>query len=441
MLATRQFSLAGSLVLLSLLACDRNPPLAPSFAASKGSVTGGAPTNLTATAASSHQIWLAWQDNSTKETGFEVHRSTTGANGALSLLAVASANGTSYSDAGLSTSTQYCYKVRAFRTYDSKTSYSSFSNITCATTLGPPPAAGAVVAVPRSSSLIEVLWIDNSAIEVGFRVEHSSDGATWTAVATTAADATQYWEAGRPSEQQTCYRVIGVYADGESPPSNVACAIPPAAPSDLVARVLDHQTVELQWTDNSSVEDGYQVWRYRDGWGWEVAASLPANSASHRDIVLSNILYSYYIVATREVGRSTGSNIVTAFAPTNPPSAPPAPPVIWWVDPYAWFISIWWLDNSDNEAGFKVERCEGIVCSDADFTMIAVLGTNTSQTYGEDYYIADGSYVPGTTYTYRVRAFNNIGDSAPSSTVSATACYLGIDEEGFYYCATEPPPS
>ena len=80
-------SVAAPLLLLLVAGCDSELPLAPSFDVSKG-VAGGAPTNLTASAASYHQIWLAWQDNSTNEDGWEVWRSTTGPTGTFTLFTV-----------------------------------------------------------------------------------------------------------------------------------------------------------------------------------------------------------------------------------------------------------------------------------------------------------------------------------------------------------------
>src|SRR5574341_1279164 len=117
MSAVRQYSLAGTLLLVSLLACD-DSPLDPALEAASGG--GGntvtAPSNPTATALSESQIDVGWRDNSTNETGFEVHRSTTGAGGPFALFVTTGANTTSYSNSWLSASTEYCYEIRAFRT-------------------------------------------------------------------------------------------------------------------------------------------------------------------------------------------------------------------------------------------------------------------------------------------------------------------------------------
>jgi len=105
-----------------------------------------APSNTQVVAVSDSRIDVSWQDNSANETGFEVHRSAGGSDGAFTLVATTPADVTSRGDLGLNPSTQYCYKVRAFITVDSRASYSDFSNTACATTLPPPPPPGLHVA-------------------------------------------------------------------------------------------------------------------------------------------------------------------------------------------------------------------------------------------------------------------------------------------------------
>jgi hypothetical protein len=67
-----------------------------------------------------------------------------------------------------------------------------------------------------------------------------------------------FGDGGLTSEQRVCYRVIAFNRHGESAPSTTGCATPPAAVSDLVARWVDDGLL-LTWTDNSAVEESYQV--------------------------------------------------------------------------------------------------------------------------------------------------------------------------------------
>jgi alpha-tubulin suppressor-like RCC1 family protein len=91
-----------------------------------------APANLSALG-SQGQIDISWEDNSQGETGFEVHRSPTGAPNSFILLETVGANGTAFSNLGLTIGEHFCYQVRAVRERTNTTTYSDFSNIACTT--------------------------------------------------------------------------------------------------------------------------------------------------------------------------------------------------------------------------------------------------------------------------------------------------------------------
>ena len=298
-------------------ACEARHPLAPAFSVSSSGAPA-APTNLAATGTSYQQTLLGWQDNATNENGFEVDRSTTGPSGVFSPLASTSTNATSYSDGGLEPSTQYCYKVLAFRITGSNQKSSAFSNTACATTLKPPipNAPSATNAVPANSHTVDLTWNDNSSDEGGFRVERSVDGgANWAPVATTAINVTSSQDGGRSSEQQVCYRVIAFNAGGDSPASNTDCTTPPSPPSGLSAIGLDGPVINLTWMDNSAIEDGYEVRRSSDGVTFTVIASLPADNTSYSDRAVSqNTTYSYIVGATKDDGFSDFSAVASAQA-------------------------------------------------------------------------------------------------------------------------------
>lgn len=72
-----------------------------------------APSDLSATATSSSKITLTWMDNSSNELGYKIERKV-GASGTFAEIANVGANETGYFDAGLSASTNYYYRVRAY---------------------------------------------------------------------------------------------------------------------------------------------------------------------------------------------------------------------------------------------------------------------------------------------------------------------------------------
>jgi hypothetical protein len=222
-----------------------------------------------------------------------------------------------YRDLGLVTNAQYYYQVRAKKDQG----YSAFSNYAGAIVAASPPSVPAAQAYPASSSIITVYWTDNSGIAETFRVERSTDGGTsWMPVGTTVAGQWYLSDEGRTPEQQACYRVYAANSRGESGPSNPACTAPPLGPTNLVATTVDYQTIDLGWTDNSGVEDGYWVLRY-DYWYGDcvIIAELPANTTTFSDTWLaSETWYSYFVVAIKDGGTSDYSNEASATTDAAP---------------------------------------------------------------------------------------------------------------------------
>ena len=393
---------AASLLLISVVACDDPDPLAPSF------MVVSPPANLAASAFAFNQINLTWQDNSSNETGFEVFRSTTGPSGEFALLTTTGSRATSYGDFGVAGSTQYCYKLRTFRTTGRKNNYSEFSNVACATTpLSPVPlAASGVNALPQSGYVISVAWSDNSTDETGFRVERSpSAGGPWTSIGTVYANATALYDYEVVVEQGVCYRVFAFNNYGAADPSNVDCTAMPAAPGNLAATVAN-ASVDLTWTDNSGVEDGFDVLR-SGGTDWTVVAHLLANASSYQDANLADGAYSYFVRATKDGGTSGISNVVQVVVATVPPLAPinlDAAPSS------SSSVSVYWNAGSGSEEGYRVERS-----TDGGTSWVAAANTGVNETSFWDYPLPSEQPV-----CYHVIAFNHLGDSPPSDSDCTT---------------------
>jgi acid phosphatase len=110
-----------------------------------------APTGLTATAASSTQINLTWNDVAT-ETGYRVERSQSQAGPWVEIASLA-ANTTSYASTGLTPQQTYFYRLCALNTGG----FSPYSQVASAVTPAPPP--------PSSNDV--VLWAAEAPVKSG----------------------------------------------------------------------------------------------------------------------------------------------------------------------------------------------------------------------------------------------------------------------------------
>ncbi|HVY68158.1 MAG TPA: fibronectin type III domain-containing protein, partial [Patescibacteria group bacterium] len=152
------------------------------FAATGGSDTTPptAPTNLTATAASSTQINLSWtaSTDDTGVTGYNIYRGSS----STTLGFLASTTQTSYNNSGLTASTTYFYGVRAF---DAAGNTSATSTVVSTSTPAagdttPPTAPTNLTATAASSTQINLSWTastDNVGV-TGYNVYRGSSSTT-----------------------------------------------------------------------------------------------------------------------------------------------------------------------------------------------------------------------------------------------------------------------
>ena len=200
-----------------------------------------APSNLTATAASSSQVSLGWaaSTDDVGVTGYRVERCQ-GA-GCATFTQIGTVAGTSYTDTGLSASTSYSYRVRAA---DAAGNPSGYSNVASATTSAPagdttPPTAPANAAATASStSQVGLSWTastDDVGV-TGYRVERCQGAGCGSFGQIASVAGSSYTDTGLSAGTSYSYRVRATDAAGNlSAYSNVASATtqspPPPAPT------------------------------------------------------------------------------------------------------------------------------------------------------------------------------------------------------------------
>ena len=186
---------------------------------------------------------------------------------------------------------------------------------------------------------------------------------------------------------------------------------PPSPPTALVATAVSASQINLTWSDNAANETGFVVERC-EGAGCSTFAAVGtvgANTTSYNNTGLAaSTSYSYRVAATNGAGTSAYSNTASA---TTPGTIPAAPSSLVATAVSASQINLTWSDNSANETGFVIERCQGAGCS--NFTAIPPAGANTTS-------YSNTGLAASTSYSYRVAATNGAGTSAYSNTTSAT---------------------
>ncbi len=380
------------------------------------SATGGpslptAPSNLVTVVISANQINLTWNDQSNDETDFKIERSMS-LTGPYAQITTVSANTVAYSDTSLITDTTYWYRIRSTNSAGD----SAYTSPASAATLPLAPIAPtSLAATAVSNSQINLTWVDNSNNEADFKIERSSGGSAFVQIATVSTNTVAYSDSGLSPDTQYTYRIRSTNLGGDSNYSNLANAttwpLPPSIPSNLVATAISTIQINLSWIDGSVNETGFEIEHSLSvGGPYSLLATVGINGIAYNDIGLNTgTTYFYRVRAINSGGNSGYSNIGSATTLSPPPSLPAIPGNLVATATSSSQTSLSWIDQSNNESGFKIERSMG----GSNYVQIAVVGANIL-TYG------DVGLTESTLYSYRIRSTNSAGDSSYSNIASAT---------------------
>ncbi len=275
-------------------------------AAPQATTPPAAPTGLTATAASSTQINLAWSASS-GATSYNVLRSAT-TGGPYTSVASGIAT-TTYSDAALSANTTYYYVVQAVNGAGA----SGNSNEASATTALAAPTGLTASAV--SSSQINLAWTASSGATTYNVLRSATTGGPYTTVASGVAT-TSYSNTGLSSGMTYYYVVQAVNASSTSANSNEASAttqaVAPAAPTGLTATATSSSQINLSWTASTGATS-YSVLRATTTGGPYTGIASGVASTTYSDTGLAaNTTYYYVVQAVNSGGASGNSNQASA---------------------------------------------------------------------------------------------------------------------------------
>ncbi len=208
----------------------------------------------------------------------------------------------------------------------------------------------------------------------------------------------------------------------------------PGIPSSLSATASSSTTVTLNWVDNADNETGFNIERAidsafsKDLRTYDVGSDITGFSDGY---VYPSTTYYYRICATNEAGNSEWASYtsITTTSAILDLDLPKDPTGLEFTVTDGKEVKLTWRDNALNETGFRIQRA-----TNSSFT-------NNERSYTTNKnsltYTDTGGVSAGTTYYYRVQAYNDDGDSAwtnvvevpiPGAPVDLTATIINIDQ-------------
>ena len=180
------------------------------------------------------------------------------------------------------------------------------------------------------------------------------------------------------------------------------------APDELKVTAATSENVALSWKDNSDNETGFEIERAIKGEAFRILAKTAKNAETYNDTnVAEGQIYRYRVRAVNDDAQSDYSNEVEAETSATPQTPPSAPHSLNSSDITTTSLVLTWVDTSNNEAGFEIERA-----LQSDFNDPVRMAADVNEVR-----YLDNELSPDTRYFYRIRAINDAGASDYSQTL------------------------
>jgi hypothetical protein len=268
-----------------------------------------------------------------------------------------------------------------------------------------------------SPTSVRVRWNDEAGDESGYLVYRVANGISTlvTSCPFTQPNLTQCVDTGLTPNTYYSYFVYAWNANGAtSPGTGMLTRTPstaPSAPTVIAAVATSPNAARIDWQDNSSNEDGFKVYRYRNDGTYSLEATTAPNATSAavaNSAIDTSTSIVFVVSAFNSGGETNALDYTFSLSRSTPGGAGPTPPTYLSPIVTGTAVTIRWADNATNEAGYLLYRVEG-----ATSTLVPGCPISTPDLTS----CVDTGRTPGTFYQYYLYAWNNAGASYPGTAI------------------------
>ena len=351
------------------------------------------PTGFAAESATSSSVLLKWDKNA-NASGYEIEQYKSGK--WTQIAKINNSSTVSYNVSGLAADTTYTFRMRAYKTLSSGTSYSDYVRLAAKTQL---TNTDKFVGTAISPTAVKLDWNRNDKV-TGYIIEQYK-GGKWTQIAVTENNTTLTFTVKGLADATPYSFRIKTYknADGKTNYSGyttVKAETPPAAVKNARVTSTTATWITLEWERNANVT-GYAIEQYKGGKWTQIAVTK--NNTTLKFIVKGlnpDTKYSFRIRAYKTNGTKITYGGYVSMAGTTR------------IANVAKFsatalsqtsVKLSWSLNTI-ASGYVIEQYKG-----EKWTQINVIRDKNVTT------MVVGSLAKGTTYTFRMKSFKTVDGS------------------------------
>ncbi len=379
------------------------------------------PTGLTVEAESFNRVLVNWSYASDEAT-FLLERTDSGEEGWKVHVELPAGIKTFTDETNVFEGITYQYRVTA----DLGGKASDPSDPASTTTPPMPPTDLAAEAVTTTS--VNLTWTDVSKVREGYELQRklaSEENSEYETITTTGKNVESYEDTVVVANNAYDYRLRATFDELFSSWSEKATATTLTLPAGLSATVISDSEIELSWSDAGTA---YRLERKEiDADSWQTAAEPEAGVTGYTDTGLNEATayqYRLFTVFVDEV--SDPSDVLTEITI---PKAPSNFSVAQEEDTPT-TINISWVDESDKEARYELQRREG---TEGDLQNHRTLNT-------DDESFSDISLDANQSYYYRISAVAQVIDEE-GNTVDVRSVWSDIAGATTTVLTPTPPPT